>query len=43
MLEKLLLSILTANGSKSMLNDKQMNEISNSVIARGDVLCGALF
>ena len=43
MLEKSLLSISTSNGSESMLNDKQMNKISSSVIARGDVLFGALF
>ena len=43
MLEKLLLSISTANGSDSMLNVKQMKKILSSVIARGDVLFGALF
>ena len=43
MLEKSLLSISTSNGSKSMLNDKQMNKISSSVIACGDVMFGTLF
>jgi len=33
MLEKLLLTILTTNGSESMLNDKQMKKILSSVIA----------
>jgi len=43
MLKKLLLSISAANGGESMLNDRQMKKIWSSVIARGDVLFGALF
>lgn len=43
MLKKLLLSISAANGGESMLNDRQTKKIWSSVIARGDVLFGALF